>query len=197
MPVELIGGRQVVEDEGTAQPVVRPVPARAERRAAVDGAVVVDHEQVPAREHDAAHVGLEREATVVVKWITLTADAICAADGSKAGEGGYKSIRIPSVIVTRAGTVLAFAEGRAARNDQAENDIILKRSADKGPDTAQKEFDLGKFHFNYDHRSISDGGHSSKLSPKEADLLRLLYASCLYNEFESQDDPRFPAEAGD
>ena len=45
---------------------------------------------------------------------------------------GYKSIRIPSVIVTKHGVVLAFAEGRAGVRDQSENDIILKRSTDSG-----------------------------------------------------------------
>ena len=54
------------------------------------------------------------------------------ADVFTAGEGNYKSIRIPSVIVSKRGTVLAFAEGRAARTDQAANDIIFKRSADGG-----------------------------------------------------------------
>jgi sialidase-1 len=45
---------------------------------------------------------------------------------------GYKSIRIPSVVVTKQGVVLAFAEGRAADSDQAGNDIILKPSRDEG-----------------------------------------------------------------
>lgn len=54
---------------------------------------------------------------------------------------------------------------------------ILKRSADKISDPTQKEFDIGKFHFNYDHRSIKIDQQSVKLSPKEADLLRML---CLY-----------------
>ena len=48
------------------------------------------------------------------------------------GQDGYKSIRIPSVVVTKQGAVLAFAEGRAVSSDQAENDIILKRSTDGG-----------------------------------------------------------------
>jgi sialidase-1 len=48
------------------------------------------------------------------------------------GKEGYKSIRIPSVVVTKSGVVLAFAEGRAEATDQAENDIILKRSTDAG-----------------------------------------------------------------
>lgn len=48
------------------------------------------------------------------------------------GAEGYASIRIPSVLVTKSGTVLAFAEGRRRPNDQAENDIIMKRSVDGG-----------------------------------------------------------------
>lgn len=45
---------------------------------------------------------------------------------------GYASIRIPAVLVTKAGTVLAFAEGRQRPSDQAENDMIMKRSTDGG-----------------------------------------------------------------
>lgn len=49
-----------------------------------------------------------------------------------AGRDGYKSIRIPSVVPTKTGVVLAFAEGRAANADQAANDLILRRSQDGG-----------------------------------------------------------------
>ncbi len=48
------------------------------------------------------------------------------------GHDDYTSIRIPSVVVSKQGTVLAFAEGRAVASDQAANDIILKRSTDGG-----------------------------------------------------------------
>ena len=54
------------------------------------------------------------------------------ADVFVAGRDGFKSIRIPSVVVTKKGTVLAFAEGRAANADQARNKIVLKRSSDGG-----------------------------------------------------------------
>jgi len=54
---------------------------------------------------------------------------------------------------------------------------ILKRSLDKIHDTNQKEFTLGKYMFNYDLRTITLDGTSQKLSPKEADLLRML---CIY-----------------
>lgn len=54
---------------------------------------------------------------------------------------------------------------------------ILKRSTEKGHDPSQKEFTLGNYFFNYDHRSITINNESQKLSPKEADLLRML---CIY-----------------
>ena len=44
---------------------------------------------------------------------------------------GYPAIRIPSLVTTNAGTLLAFAEGRQG-GDHSENDIILKRSEDSG-----------------------------------------------------------------
>jgi sialidase-1 len=53
-------------------------------------------------------------------------------DVFSSGSEGYASIRIPAVIVTKNGTVLAFAEGRQRPHDQAENDIIFKRSTDGG-----------------------------------------------------------------
>ncbi len=50
-----------------------------------------------------------------------------------AGQDGYHTFRIPSVIVTPKGTVLAFAEGRkAGRGDAGNIDLVLKRSTDGG-----------------------------------------------------------------
>lgn len=48
------------------------------------------------------------------------------------GEEGYHTYRIPAVTVAQNGVVVAFAEGRSAGKDHAENDIVLKRSADGG-----------------------------------------------------------------
>jgi len=49
------------------------------------------------------------------------------------GADGYNTYRIPSVIVTTKGTVLAFAEGRkAGRGDAGDIDLLLKRSTDGG-----------------------------------------------------------------
>jgi sialidase-1 len=49
-----------------------------------------------------------------------------------AGQGGYHNYRIPSLIVTSKGTVLAFAEGRSAMSDTGNVDIVLRRSMDGG-----------------------------------------------------------------
>ena len=45
---------------------------------------------------------------------------------------GFKSIRIPAVVASKGGMLLAFAEGRAANVDQANNKIVQKRSSDGG-----------------------------------------------------------------
>src|SRR3569833_609972 len=48
------------------------------------------------------------------------------------GRDGYTVYRIPSLVTTRHGTLLAFAEGRASQKDHAKNDIVLKWSTDGG-----------------------------------------------------------------
>ena len=44
---------------------------------------------------------------------------------------GYNNIRIPAIRVTKAGTLLAFAEGREA-GDKGDIDLIMRRSTDGG-----------------------------------------------------------------
>ena len=49
------------------------------------------------------------------------------------GEEGYHTYRIPSLIVTAKGTVLAFCEGRRkSGGDSGDIDLVLKRSTDGG-----------------------------------------------------------------
>ncbi|MBC9716187.1 exo-alpha-sialidase [Streptomyces sp. TRM66268-LWL] len=49
------------------------------------------------------------------------------------GEGGYATYRIPAVVETRAGTLLAFAEGRVGgAGDTGNIDVVVKRSRDGG-----------------------------------------------------------------
>jgi sialidase-1 len=50
-----------------------------------------------------------------------------------AAQDGYHTFRIPSVILTAKGTLLAFAEARrAGRGDAGDIDLVIKRSADGG-----------------------------------------------------------------
>lgn len=50
-----------------------------------------------------------------------------------AGADGYRGFRIPAIVATRSGTLLAFAEGRLASLSDAGNiDLVLKRSTDGG-----------------------------------------------------------------
>ena len=49
----------------------------------------------------------------------------------KQGEGKYKNYRIPSIITTKNGTILAFCEGREA-GDTGNIDVLIKRSNDNG-----------------------------------------------------------------
>jgi sialidase-1 len=49
------------------------------------------------------------------------------------GEGGYHTYRIPALIASRQGTLLAFCEGRrGSSSDAGDIDILLRRSFDQG-----------------------------------------------------------------
>jgi len=55
------------------------------------------------------------------------------ADLFVSGQGGYHTYRIPALIVTREGSLLAFCEGRKNnRRDHGDIDLLLKRSTDGG-----------------------------------------------------------------
>ncbi|MFJ3191776.1 exo-alpha-sialidase [Streptomyces griseoviridis] len=71
----------------------------------------------------------------------LAAGAPAAAAGTgcassvpyAAGQGGYDTYRIPAAVTTRAGTLLAFAEGRHdGAGDSGNIDVVLRRSTDGG-----------------------------------------------------------------
>ena len=50
-----------------------------------------------------------------------------------AGQGGYHTYRIPSIITTLRGTLLSFCEGRKnSRSDSGDIDLLLRRSYDGG-----------------------------------------------------------------
>ncbi|MBI1833006.1 MAG: exo-alpha-sialidase [Planctomycetes bacterium] len=49
------------------------------------------------------------------------------------GKGGYHTYRIPSLIVSKKGALLAFCEGRKnSRSDTGDIDLLLRRSTDDG-----------------------------------------------------------------
>lgn len=51
----------------------------------------------------------------------------------KAGESGYSCFRIPAIVTTNGGTLLAFAEARRNNcGDAGDIDLVLKRSTDMG-----------------------------------------------------------------
>ena len=55
------------------------------------------------------------------------------ADVYVSGQDGYHTYRIPSLLATRAGTLLAFCEGRKRSHaDLGDVDLMVKRSSDNG-----------------------------------------------------------------
>jgi sialidase-1 len=72
--------------------------------------------------------------------LALSAVAVQAAEGQlekavlfEHDSGGYMLYRIPGIVITRTGTILAYAEARKSdRSDWHASDIILRRSTDGG-----------------------------------------------------------------
>eukprot|EP01084_Bolivina_argentea_P077303 140189_1 len=65
-------------------------------------------------------------------FIALTTSFV-GIDVFKAGSGGYACYRIPSILITTNGTLIAFAEGRKySCGDHGYVDIVYKRSFDSG-----------------------------------------------------------------
>ena len=62
----------------------------------------------------------------------VDSDQIASSTVFKSGEAGYPHFRIPGIVTTNEGTLLAFAEGRFRQHDHAQNDMVLKRSTDNG-----------------------------------------------------------------
>jgi sialidase-1 len=75
-------------------------------------------------------------AVVVVlstRTAAAAADKLAAIDVFCSGTQGYHTFRIPSLIVSPRGTLLAFCEGRkTSRADDGDIDLVLSRSTDGG-----------------------------------------------------------------
>ena len=58
---------------------------------------------------------------------------LAATDVFVSGEGGYHTYRIPALIASKKGTLLAFCEGRkGSASDAGDIDLLLRRSFDQG-----------------------------------------------------------------
>ncbi len=89
-------------------------------------------------------------------WLAIAALALCSnawpanleqVEVFRAGEGGYHSYRIPALITSARGTLLAFCEGRRnSASDTGDIDVLLKRSFDGGKtwSPVQKIADMGE-----------------------------------------------------
>lgn len=74
-----------------------------------------------------------RTVLLLLSLTTLSLAAPRDEDVFTAGTEGYHTFRIPSLLVTPKGTVLAFSEGRKkGRGDAGDIDVVLKRSTDGG-----------------------------------------------------------------
>ena len=70
---------------------------------------------------------------VMLLATTCASAAEQAVDLWRSGEGGYDTYRIPSLIKTKSGTLVAFCEGRkAGRGDSGNIDLLMRSSTDSG-----------------------------------------------------------------
>ena len=74
--------------------------------------------------------------TVLIGCKTVSVTTVAVKSPGYLFEGGtkgYKTFRIPAIVTSTKGTVLAFAEGRKnGSSDTGDIDLVLKRSEDKG-----------------------------------------------------------------
>lgn len=69
----------------------------------------------------------------IVLILALTGLARAQTPVFESGSDGYKSFRIPAIVATPTGELLAFAEGRVGGSgDFGDIDIVMKRSKDRG-----------------------------------------------------------------
>jgi sialidase-1 len=72
-------------------------------------------------------------ATALTTHAAGPSDLLAATNVFASGRDGYHTYRIPALLVTARGTLLAFAEGRkAGSGDAGDIDLLLKRSTDRG-----------------------------------------------------------------
>jgi sialidase-1 len=75
--------------------------------------------------------------SLLLTLLTSSAAAALAAEPVKtdvfvAGQNGYHTYRIPSLLADGKGGLLAFCEARSTKSDTGEIDLVLRRSQDQG-----------------------------------------------------------------
>ena len=134
------------------KPVVRnnaPFQVRA-RRTGDALTVMIDGKTVVTSELDtktAVDVGLRPwRSTMLVSNFRGSGNLIAASalplhtTVFRRGAGGYHTYRIPAIVVTKNGTLLAFCEGRKSGGGDAGNiDMLLSRSTDQGKTWAKPQ----------------------------------------------------------
>ncbi|QDU26291.1 Sialidase precursor [Anatilimnocola aggregata] len=82
-------------------------------------------------------------AAVLIPSFPLAAAELPEAVVFKAGVGGYHTYRIPALLVSPKGSLLAFCEGRkTGRGDHGDIDLMLKRSSDGGKTWSEQQLVL-------------------------------------------------------
>ena len=81
----------------------------------------------------AIRVRLAQAAAVIVTITMLAGTAdLALTDVFVGGAGGHAVYRIPSIIRTTSGRLLAFAEARGSQSDNGSNDLVVRSSDDAG-----------------------------------------------------------------
>ena len=81
----------------------------------------------------AIRVRLAQAAAVIVTITMLAGTAdLALTDVFVGGAGGHAVYRIPSIIRTTSGRLLAFAEARGSQSDNGSNDVVVRSSDDAG-----------------------------------------------------------------
>ena len=70
---------------------------------------------------------------LVASRLAAAAEPPASVDVFVGGQDGYFAYRIPALITSKQGTLLAFCEGRKTTlSDDGNNDLVLRRSTDSG-----------------------------------------------------------------
>lgn len=100
----------------------------------------------------------------------------------KAGDLNYNCFRIPSLLFTSKGTLLAFAEGRGQHSkscaDHGDVHIVLKRSTDLGHTWSN----LSVIYTEYPHNTIGRGLLMLKCGQYQVCLISLNLVMCIQSK---------------